>query len=70
MLGAARVLCYSHEFQLRAETIWMVSVSAGNNISNASSESVTSLAVPNTVTVLRKEGPKTGDNLERGGKTL
>jgi hypothetical protein len=36
-------------------TISTVSLSAGNNISNASSERVTSLAVPNTVTVFRKD---------------
>jgi len=36
-------------------TISTVSLSAGNNISSASSERVTSLAVPNTVTVFKKD---------------
>jgi len=49
--GAGRV----NEPQVSSDTIRTVSASAGNKISNASSDRVTSLAVPNTVTAFRKD---------------
>ena len=48
-----------------------VASSAGNSISSASSESVTSFGVPKTVTVLRKRHEaETGGDPERGGQPV